>query len=565
MPDSELRIKTVGGEEAKRTFKSIQDSARQLDKLSVKSSFSPKEIEGARRALSNYFREYKSGLVLLREHEKSIAQIEKRTSDAIKKQREFNKFSKEWFEQERDIRRLGREKMKEEGGMDKLLQSLSRGPGAAKKVQGAISDSGEESRFSGIGKALMGGVGLGTATGIIYKSITAANSINDSLVELSGILNPVTNRVVGGARTTGHDVINNLVGELQKNGSVGAFGTALGFNQNEIGGMAVGMGRTGGYAGGTDELKRMMTYQRKFGVAPESFINLMGASAQGNSQLNGDKMGGIIAEAIASRANRSGFQRTYQEFVDATTELTSTLQKSSGSANPLVAGALLASFSQNRSPFMQGAQGAQMIGQLNQSLTSPGGGIAGQLAMLNVAGFGSPGMSWWGSQKKLSKGFGANPGMLADLLKQSRSYGPEGSEEFLSFVGGLNPAQAEALSGANSRGGLEKSIRKMTSSKQLNSFLEGKGISGVGMPSLEDTIDSIKDKGLGPALASLNARAVMANDFQQLGNSILQMITLIFSDVHSVVTKHPMATAALLGAGGPVGALLGRQVMSKNK
>lgn len=555
MPDSELRIKTVGGEEAKRTFKSIQDSARQLDKLSVKSSFSPKEIDSAKRALSNYFKEWKSGLVLLREHERGIALIEKRTSDAVKKQKEFAKFSKEWHEQERDIRRLGKEHAREESGMNRLMGAMTGGPRSAQQVQDTLSKGESGGGFgSRLGRSLIGGIGLGTAVGIATKSISAANSINDNLVDMASSLKFHGYALNKSAHVSSNMMISGIVEDIQK-GRSGALAQGLGFSRGELAGVSSAFAKTGGF-GQTDTAESgltMLNLQRRFGVDPSSFMGVGAAGAQGGRNLSPQDMKTMTAQAFASGLQQARFG----EFMDSVSSLMQQMQQQ-GSVSPSATGigSILSTMGAGSGPLLQGSRGAQVLGQLNQSLMNPGGGIAGQLSMLNVGGFGAPGQSWWQTQKRLSRGFEGEEGKqtLINLLKQSRSYGPEGAEEYLSFVGGLNPMQAETLAGRNRGGKLERDLKSGKMSPQAL---------GIMNMDMTKSVDEMKEKGLGPALASLNARAALSNSFQDIGQSVLNLLALILTDVHDMAAfakKHPALTAA-----SPVAAFLAAKLSSKAK
>jgi hypothetical protein len=544
MPETEFRLKATGGEETKRTFKSVVDYARQLDKYASKPVLSAKEMDSARVSLSKFNQERQKTLTQLRSLKKEEQDYYNLLNKNAALQNKVAKGSQQWHEFNRRSRYLERGLAGVQKESGRLSGALQVGGAAGENLEGRQEVSPGVVR--GIMKAVFGVLGLATAIGIARKSIGAANSVNDNLMDLGGTLAGVGNagsgRMVGGMFYGRNQQITNLMGDIQGNGPFSMRAQALGFSNAQTVPMMNALAATGGMTPDAIEKQTlaMLNTSRGYGVNPESITKLIATGAQGG--IPGSTYDLRMAKIIGDKVS-SGFQRTTEEWVNATDQLTSVLQQTAGSAAPERSSHLLALLAANsNSPFLQGTRGAQTLEQLNSSLMNPGGGVAGQLAMLNIAGFGHSGMSWWGAQKKLSGGFANNPELLAGLLQQAQSYGTEGGEMFLSQVGGLSPLQAQAMFKA--RKGIISGYTPGMSKEAFNKLLGQQGVQ-MGMPGVTDTMADIQKRGLGDALASLNTRAAMTNAWQDIGVEIIDLLATI---AHNTL---PMAQHLMTGPQGP--------------
>lgn len=531
MAETEFRLKATGAEEVKKTFKTVVDYAKQLDRFAAKPSLSNKEMDAAKRALEQFNREKKKTVELIKNEVQEMRLYKKLLEDNAKIQGNLAKFSPSWHEANRRARYLERGLSKSQQRITNLGESYQIGSRAGENIEGRQETSSGGGFGSRLGAYVLGGIGLGTAMAIGKKSLAAAMSVNDNLIDMASSLRFRDAKINRMGSYTSNDQISDLVESIQGKGpeAVGGIGQALGFNRQQISEMGAGFAKTGAFAGGSESaegLVTMMNMQRRFGIDPSSFMGLGSSVAKGGRNLTSTDMKTVTAQAFASGLQQARFG----EFADSISSLVQQMQQQgTASSDPRLVGGMLSLLGQGGNPMLQGSRGASALGQLNQSLVSPGGGIAGQLSMLNIAGFGRSGMSFWESRKRLSAGFSdpkTGKQMFMNMLKQARSYGPEGSEQYLSYVGGLDPNTAAAIMKEDKGGRLESSISGMNKGG-FSRFLNAKGLGSL---DIQDTLTNLKEKGLGPALLAVNTRAASANAFEDLGQNILNVLAIIASN-----------------------------------
>ncbi len=505
--DSILNIKATGTEQVKRSVMEIQSSFKQMgtlaDKMGRQGGLSPKNLMEAKKAVDAYNKSYDSGRKILVAYKKDLDSIGKSYEEASKKQKEFVKGSAEWEKQAKEMSKLSANYGKVLAKRDKLAPAMSQGKDLASDLENASSLDNRQSTTKGI----LAAVGLGSALAIFRKSFAGSGNVGNNLIDAAGMLH--------GRGSLGKEIYN-----LSNPGSSVESSVRLGYSKLDVSNVAGAFASTGGWNGDSKTVRESMKASRWGGLPLTAFSGLASTSAAGGRFFTDNDIK-ALGTVYQNALDKAGFKTvTFEKFVDSVSSLTESFQQGNPTADPRMVAGLLSAISGN--PLLQGARGAAALGTLNDSLSNPGGGIAGQMAMYRLAG-GGAGKSFVQTQEILEGGFGGgtdeNPtgrNLLTGYLKRARGLGGEGGEQFLHYVGGLKWLTAKALMEENGGGALEDKIGGFNQA----TFKKWGSKNGI----FDDPLKAMRNAGLGPAILQTQGAAVASNSFINLGQDSMRVL-----------------------------------------
>lgn len=508
MPDTELKFKAVGVQETKKSFKDIQDAGTKMSgsfvQVNKANPFSEKN-----QKLSN--REMLQSLKTIKDYGKTVEQLTGKfknlqTQSQLLVRRGADPSSV--YERQESIRdqikisRLNR--MRE---IAKLRAGVAGIPSG-----GDAPPPEEEQGKSGLGTFLARKFGpaaaMAAATATAYRVVRAGAAFDDQMLELSSTMRGTNEQV------------KNFVGNTEKfGGAMGRMG-AMGYTALESASALNQFSRAGIAPNerGAKAAEAAMRFQRE-GTPIEAFLGLTQARRRGGKDTTGVDIMYTMKDAVDSGVT-DAIGKT--KFVESVTGLTETIQQRGANADTDQISRLLRAVGSAGGPMLQANLGANVLQQVNQSFSNPGGGIAGRMMMARVGGLGK-GKSWWQSQIQLAKGI-SDPDNLANLMEEARSRSGGNADTMamiLNQVGGVDVLNAQRLANANKGGKLAGLFRGAKGGRDLpmmREILENKFSPSMGF------VDKTEANGSREILERTRVSAAMSDAAAGLGHSILTSV-----------------------------------------
>lgn len=524
MTESELRIKTVGGEEAKKTYKDITSYARELDKFASKSSLSPKEINAATAAQRNFNKEQANAVKLVKDLIRESKEYKKLADENAKRQNQVSRKTNraEWFELERRGRYLEKSMERTNKRIMRVGEASQVGSEASGRIDETIAGQPGPGIRSMLGKFATDAAILYAGAKTIKTAIKDAVGFQNTLVGLSATMR-------GSARDTRGFIseLNNPVSMMRLDAAHAGFGP---------GAVAEAAGQLAGTGGRVDQggISSFLGTQR-MGVDPSTILSLKSQQVKAGRDLGGNDMGMLLSDAV-----RSGLEDARRgEFIESTKNILNTLQNQGILVNAVKIGKMQAIYGASTysdghaNPFFAGEQGGQRIAEFNQgfqNLPNNPGMLSFAMRALKFGKKGGP--QTMRQLNDLLLGAVKDPSAMSSMMGEAtKEFGDMGPEVLSQspFFKGIFPTSLPAM----------RDLFTAKNSGRLRAAMMDPQMNGVQSPfqSLNDMTKSLVDKGGTPVATALNMQQATAfgeNSLTTIGQGITQAGDIMIKTMTSV-------------------------------